>query len=96
MPRRNSPSSSASGSSANDANRPQAQNIRQSPILHFLPPCSPDFNPVENAFARLKALLRAKAERTTEALRNPVGPLLDVFTPAECANYFKAAGYDPD
>ena len=54
------------------------------------------FNPIENAFAKLKALLRAKAERTIDALWDAVGPLLDLFTPAECANYFKAAGYDPD
>ncbi|MGY3333547.1 transposase [Mesorhizobium sp. USDA 4775] len=56
---------------------------------------SPDFNPIENAFAKLKALLRAKAERTIKALWDAVGPLLDLFTPAECANYFKAAGYEP-
>lgn len=64
--------------------------------LLYLPPYSPDFNPIENAFAKLKALLRAKAERTIAALWNAVGPLLDLFTPDECANYFKAAGYDPD
>lgn len=64
--------------------------------LLFLPPYSPDFNPIENAFARLKALLRAKAERTIAALWNTVGSIVDLFTPAECANYFKAAGYDPD
>jgi transposase len=64
--------------------------------LRFLPPYSPDFNPIENAFAKLKALMRAKAERTINNLWNTVGSLLDLFTPAECANYFKAAGYDPD
>ena len=64
--------------------------------LLYLPPYSPDFNPIENAFAKLKALLRAKAARTITALWDAVGPLLDLFTPAECANYFKAAGYDPD
>ncbi|MES0217219.1 IS630 family transposase [Mesorhizobium sp. C280B] len=64
--------------------------------LLYLPPYSPDFNPIENAFAKLKALLRAKAERTITALWNTVGSVLDLFTPAECANYFKAAGYDPD
>lgn len=64
--------------------------------LLFLPPYSPDFNPIENAFSKLKALLRAKAERTIKALWDAVGPLLDLFTPAECANYFKAAGYDPE
>lgn len=64
--------------------------------LMFLPPYSPDFNPIENAFAKLKALLRAKAERTIAALWNTVGSLIKLFTPAECANYFKAAGYEPE
>ena len=64
--------------------------------LHFLPPYSPDFNPIENAFAKLKALLRKAAERSVEGLWTTVGHLLDAFTPAECANYFAAAGYDPD
>lgn len=64
--------------------------------LMFLPPYSPDFNPIENAFAKLKALLRARAERTIAALWDTVGALVDLFTPTECANYFKAAGYEPD
>jgi transposase len=64
--------------------------------LLFLPPYSPDFNPIENAFAKLKALLRRAAERTVGALWNRIGALLDAFTPAECTNYFKAAGYEPD
>lgn len=64
--------------------------------LLYLPPYSPDFNPIENAFSKLKALLRAKAERTIAALWDTVGSILDRFTPAECANYFKAAGYEPD
>ncbi|MER8887809.1 IS630 family transposase [Mesorhizobium sp. M0816] len=64
--------------------------------LMFLPPYSPDFNPIENAFSKLKALMRAKAERTIKALWDAVGAVLDLFTPAECANYFKAAGYEPD
>lgn len=64
--------------------------------LSFLPPYSPDFNPIENAFAKLKALLRAKAERTIPALWDAVGSIVDLFSPTECANFFKAAGYDPD
>lgn len=64
--------------------------------LLYLPPYSPDFNPIENAFAKPKALLRAKAERIIAALWDAVGSGLDLFTPAEGANYFKAAGYDPD
>lgn len=63
--------------------------------LRYLPPYSPDFNPIENAFSKLKALLRAKAERTIDALWNAVGKVIGLFTPAECANYFAACGYDP-
>ena len=62
--------------------------------LLYLPPYSPDFNPIENAFAKLKTL-RAAAERTVEALWHRIGDLLDRFTPEECANYFAAAGYEP-
>jgi transposase len=62
--------------------------------LLYLPPYSPDFNPIENAFAKLKALLRKAAERTVEGLWSTIGRLVDLFSPAECANYFKAAGYD--
>ena len=69
---------------------------RAGATLRFLPPYSPDFNPIENAFSKLKALLRAKAERTVKALWDTVGSVVDLFTPAECANYFKAAGYEPD
>jgi transposase len=64
--------------------------------LVFLPPYSPDFNPIENAFAKLKALLRKAAERTVEGLWRAIGTILDAFTPAECKNYFKAAGYEPE
>ena len=62
----------------------------------YLPPYSPDLNPIEQLFAKLKALLRAKAERTVDALCDAVGSLIDRFTPTECANYFIAARYDPD
>jgi transposase len=61
--------------------------------LLFLPPCSPDFNPIENAFAKLKALLRKAAARTVDELWHVIGKSLDIFTPAECGNYFAAAGY---
>jgi transposase len=64
--------------------------------LLFLPPYSPDFNPIENAFAKLKALLRKTAERTVDGLWDRIGNLLDCFTPDECANYFAAAGYEPE
>lgn len=62
--------------------------------LLYLPPYSPDFNPIENAFAKLKALLRKAAARTVDALWDVIGRTLDQFTPQECANYFAAAGYD--
>ena len=61
--------------------------------LRYLPPYSPDLNPIENAFAKLKALLRKAAERTIGALWDRIGTSLDAFTPAECTNYIKAAGY---
>ena len=64
--------------------------------LLFLPPYSPDFNPIENAFAKLKALLRRAAARTIDELWAVIGSSLDAFTPGECANYFTAAGYDAD
>lgn len=63
--------------------------------LRVLPPYSPDFNPIENAFAKLKALLRARADRTIPALWDAVGDLIDTFKPDECANYCQAAAYDP-
>jgi transposase len=63
--------------------------------LRFLPPYSPDLNPIEMAFSKLKALLRKAAERTRDALWNAVAIAIDAFTPDECANYFAAAGYEP-
>ena len=59
----------------------------------FLPPYSPDLNPIEMAFAKLKTLLRAKAVRTIDALWQEIGRICDLFTPEECQNYFTAAGY---
>lgn len=61
--------------------------------LIFLPPYSPDLNPIEQVFAKLKALLRKAAERTVEATWRRIGQLLDRFTPTECANYLKNSGY---
>ena len=62
--------------------------------LRFLPPYSPDFNPIENAFSKLKAVLRKAAVRTVDDLWRAVGDALDTFTPNECQNYFVACGYD--
>jgi transposase len=64
--------------------------------LRFLPPYSPDFNPIEHAFAKLKALLRKAAARTRDALWEAVAEAVDAFTPTECANHFTAAGYEPE
>lgn len=61
--------------------------------LLFLPPYSPDLNPIEQVFAKLKTLLRKAAERTVEATWRRIGALLDRFTPDECANYISNAGY---
>ena len=60
--------------------------------LLYLPPYSPDFNPIENAFAKLKAMLRKAAERTVEGTWSTIGGVFDAFTPAECTNYVAAAG----
>ena len=61
--------------------------------LFFLPKYSPDLNPIEQVFAKLKHLLRKEHARTTEAICTAVGKLLHAFTPNECANYFGHAGY---
>ena len=63
--------------------------------LAFLPPYSPDFNPIEKAFSKLKALLRKAAERTVDGLWAAIGNLIGHITPAECRNYFNSCGYDP-
>jgi transposase len=64
--------------------------------LLYLPPYSPDFNPIENAFAKLKAMLRKAAERTIDGLWNAIGRIINTVTPEECTNYFAAAGYDAE
>ena len=64
--------------------------------LLYLPPYSPDFNPIENAFAKLKAHVRKAAARTVEALEAAVANALETFEPHECANFFAHAGYDLD
>jgi transposase len=58
--------------------------------LVFLPPYSPDFNPIEKAFAKLKALLRKAAERTVDGLCTAIGNLIGHITPTECKNYFNS------
>ena len=61
--------------------------------LFFLPKYSPDLNPIEQVFAKLKTLLRKTAPRTADDICKAIGQLLDSFTPRECANYLKNAGY---
>ncbi len=61
--------------------------------LFFLPPYSPDLNPIEQVFAKLKTLLRKAAERTVTDTWKRIGTLLKQFTPTECANYLKNSGY---
>jgi transposase len=63
--------------------------------LLYLPPYSPDLNPIEQVFAKLKALLRNAAARTKEALWTNIGDLLDSFSAEECQNYLTNCGYEP-
>jgi transposase len=63
--------------------------------LFFLPKYSPDLNPIEQVFAKLKHLLRKAAARTIEAVCTAIGELLGLFTPEECTNYFRSSGYAP-
>lgn len=61
--------------------------------IFYLPPYSPDLNPIEMAFSKLKALLRHDPPRSIDSLVQRIGLLLDRFVPTECANFFHAAGY---
>ena len=61
--------------------------------VRYLPPYSPDMNPIEQVFAKLKGLLRRTAARTVESLWQAIGALLESFSPAECANYIRDCGY---
>ena len=61
--------------------------------LLYLPPYSPDLNPIEKLFSKLKALLRKAAQRSTDDLWNEIGELLNTISPSECANYFASSGY---
>ena len=64
--------------------------------LIYLPPYSPDFNPIEMAFSKLKASLRKAAARTIDDLWDVIGEAIETFAPQECQNYFAKAGYDHD
>lgn len=64
--------------------------------LRFLPPYSPDFNPIEMAFSKIKALLKKAAARNLADLWDAIRDAIDAITPNECSNYFTASGYEPD
>ena len=64
--------------------------------LLYLPPYSPDLNPIENAFSKLKSILRKEAARTIPTLWTVIGEAIKTYTPQECANYFTATGYEPE
>ncbi len=64
--------------------------------LRFLPPYSPDFNPIEMAFSKFKAFLKCAAARTVNNLWVAIANAIDIFTAADCRNYFAAAGYEPE
>ena len=64
--------------------------------LLFLPAYSPDLNPIEMAFSKLKALLRKRAVRSFDAITDALGEIVDLFSITECRNFFKAAGYEAD
>ncbi len=64
--------------------------------LRFLPLYSPSFNPIEEAFARLTAMLRKAGERTVSGLCDLIGRPVDIFNPAECANYFRSCGFESE
>jgi transposase len=59
----------------------------------YLPPYSPDFNPIEQVFAKVKSILRKKAERTVEGLWSLLGQVIDEFSAEECLRYFRHCGY---
>ena len=63
--------------------------------LLYLPPYSPDLNPIEQLFSKLKTLLRKAGARSKEALWITIGDLLDEFSPEECRNYLRNCGYEP-
>ena len=64
--------------------------------LRFLPPYSPDFNPIEMAFSKIKALLKKTAARSVTELWDVIRDAIDAISPEEARNYFMAAGYEPE
>jgi transposase len=89
-------SSSSTTCPATKAKRPKPSSKKKEPGSFSCPPYSPDLNPIEMAFAKLKAHLRRIGARTIEELWKAVGSICDLYTPEECWNYLKHAGYAPD
>ena len=73
---------------------PSLSDLPRIPLGGHLPPYSPDLNPIEMAFSKLKTLIRKAAARTYDQLWAAVGQVCDLFSDEECYNYFKAAGYE--
>lgn len=76
----------------------KTKQVRETFVKHkinflFLPPYSPDLNPIENAFSKLKRLVRSAAQRTIDGLWGIIGPLLRTYKKSECANYVRHCGY---
>jgi transposase len=90
------PATSSSWTTCRATNVPLSATGSRQATLRFLPPYSPDFNPIEKAFSRLKAILRKAGERTVTGLWSLIGKLVDIFQPMECANYFSSCGYVPN
>ena len=86
-------SSSSTTSPSTSSRRCGPRSSRSARTLRFLPPYSPDFNPIELAFAKLKAFLRAARPRTFDQVCELIAIALDLFTPDECANYVRHCGY---
>ena len=70
----------------------EAIEVQRAQIV-YLPPYSPDLDPIEQGFAKFKAALRKAAERTVDGLWRTIGRTLDLFSPQQCRNFFKQAGY---
>jgi transposase len=94
LPRRCAPATSSSWITSARTKAARSVAIRAAGArLLFLPPYSPDLNPIEQVFAKLKTLIRKAEERTVDGLWRRIGGSLEAFTPGKCANYLRNAGY---
>ena len=90
------PATSSSWTTCPPTSPPPCAGPSTAPAPRFPPACSPDFNPIEMAFAKLKAFLKKHAPRTVDDLWDTIAQAIDTVSPAECSNYSAAAGYDRD